>query len=194
MNENEVYELMDWASIEALVYSEHDNPHEILGAHATERGILIGAYVPEAQEITVITEKGGEYPMLCEDEAGYFAALLDGKRIPQYRLRAKHRDGSVEEYTDPYSFAPVISEKDCELFSKGIHYTVYEKLGFLTCHTVKPFKCHTQGIDRMERAESRPHIPSHHLPAVGIHDQGQIAEKVSAVVKPQGYIVDVAYP
>ncbi len=129
MNENEVYELMDWASIEALVYSEHDNPHEILGAHATERGILIGAYVPEAQEITVITEKGGEYPMLCEDEAGYFAALLDGKRIPQYRLRAKHRDGSVEEYTDPYSFAPVISEKDCELFSKGIHYTVYEKLG-----------------------------------------------------------------
>ena len=47
--------------IMTLVYSEHDNPHEILGAHATERGILIGAYVPEAQEITVITEKGGEY-------------------------------------------------------------------------------------------------------------------------------------
>ena len=28
-----------------------------------------------------------------------------------------------------HTSVPVISEKDCELFSKGIHYTVYEKLG-----------------------------------------------------------------
>ena len=129
MDEKKVYDLMDWAAIEAVVYSEEDNPHAILGPHVTGDGVLIGAFVPEAKAVTVIDAKGKEYPMLCEDEAGYFAALLPGRRIPAYRLRAEHRDGHLEEFDDPYAFAPVITEKDCELFAKGIHYSVYEKLG-----------------------------------------------------------------
>ncbi len=128
MDEKKVYDLMDWAAIEALVYSESDNPHEILGPHATEDGILIGAFVPGAQEITVVTDKK-EFPMICEDDAGYFAALLDGKKVPAYRLHAKYQDGSEEEFSDAYSFAPVITDNDCEMFSQGIHYTIYEKLG-----------------------------------------------------------------
>ena len=34
--EEKLYNLMDWAAIEALVYSEEDNPHSILGPHITE--------------------------------------------------------------------------------------------------------------------------------------------------------------
>lgn len=129
MSESKVYDLMDWAAIEALVYSEQDNPHEILGPHVTEDGILIGAYVPEAQAVTVVTNKGEEYPMECEDEAGYFAVLVPEKKTPAYKLRAVHRNNSTEEFLDPYAFAPVITAEDQEKFEKGIHYTIYEKLG-----------------------------------------------------------------
>ena len=31
MGEDKLYDLMDWAQIEALTYSEEDNPHAILG-------------------------------------------------------------------------------------------------------------------------------------------------------------------
>ena len=39
--DNKLYEMMDWAAVEGIVYSEEDHPHDILGAHVTEEGILI---------------------------------------------------------------------------------------------------------------------------------------------------------
>ena len=35
------YKLMNWAKIEEIVYSESDNPHEILGAHVTGSSVLV---------------------------------------------------------------------------------------------------------------------------------------------------------
>lgn len=37
---NKLYKLMDWAAIEAIVYSEEDDPHKILGIHAVTGGKL----------------------------------------------------------------------------------------------------------------------------------------------------------
>ena len=51
--EDQVYELMDWARIEAVVYSEEDQPHEFLGAHVIEEGILVQAFLPDAQKVWV---------------------------------------------------------------------------------------------------------------------------------------------
>lgn len=39
--EDKLYNMMNWADIEALVYSEEDNPHRILGPHITEQGVLV---------------------------------------------------------------------------------------------------------------------------------------------------------
>ena len=39
--DNRLYELMNWPRIEALVYSEEDEPQEILGPHKVEDGIFI---------------------------------------------------------------------------------------------------------------------------------------------------------
>ena len=41
--EQKLYDLMDWAGIEELVYSEASNPHAMLGPHLTEDGLLIQA-------------------------------------------------------------------------------------------------------------------------------------------------------
>ena len=48
--DKKLYDLMDWAAIEAVVYSEEDHPHVLLGAHETEEGILIQAFIPSAAE------------------------------------------------------------------------------------------------------------------------------------------------
>ena len=48
MNEK-LYDMMDWAEIEAVVYSEEDKPQDILGPHVTEDGVLIQTFIPTAR-------------------------------------------------------------------------------------------------------------------------------------------------
>ena len=46
--EQVLYDLMDWAGIEELTYSESADPHRLLGSHITEKGLLIQALFPTA--------------------------------------------------------------------------------------------------------------------------------------------------
>lgn len=128
--EEKLYDLMDWAAIEALVYSEEDNPHATLGPHVTGDGVLIQTFLPTAVKVSVKVSGGKkEYPMIMEDEEGFFAALIPRKTIPEYTIRAEFDNGAVEEFVDPYAFAPQITEKDTKKFNAGICYNIYEKLG-----------------------------------------------------------------
>ncbi|MDO5344941.1 MAG: 1,4-alpha-glucan branching protein GlgB [Lachnospiraceae bacterium] len=129
MNEK-LYDMMDWAEIEAVVYSEKDNPHDILGPHVTDEGVLIQTFIPTAKEVTVEIEgMKKSYPMELEDETGFFAVLIPKKKVPEYRLKVTFDDGSVKKCMDPYAFAPQITEKETKKFNAGICYDIYEKLG-----------------------------------------------------------------
>ena len=126
--DEKLYGMMNWPEIEAVCYAEHDNPHQVLGPHITDEGVMIGAFFPDAVQVTV---KYGNKKQVMEkmDDMGYFAALFrDRKKIFKYTLTADYEGGS-ETVTDPYSFGPVITEEECDLYSAGINYTVYEKLG-----------------------------------------------------------------
>jgi len=132
--EDKLYRIMDWPNIEALVYSECDNPHELLGAHKTEDGILIQAFKPTAAKITVrVLSNGAKYPMIKEDEAGFFAVLLPRKTIPKYIYEVMYDNGSTQELIDPYNFQTIFKETDLNRFAGGIHYEIYEKLGAHPC-------------------------------------------------------------
>ena len=75
--EQKLYDIMDWAGIEELTYSESADPHRMLGPHATEEGLLIQAFIPTATAITVkLTGNGKKYPMELADEAGFYAVLM----------------------------------------------------------------------------------------------------------------------
>ena len=50
--EKTLYDLLDWAGIEELVYSESSDPHRLLGPHVTEAGILIQAILPTAKAVS----------------------------------------------------------------------------------------------------------------------------------------------
>ena len=123
-----LYNRMDWGRIEGIVYSEENQPHEFLGASVTKDGVLVQAFFPTAETVTVHTAQS-ETVMEKMDDAGFFAALLDGSRIPEYTLDVASIDGTKTSVIDPYNYEPQIPEKILKKFSAGICYDVYRYLG-----------------------------------------------------------------
>lgn len=125
-----LYKLMNWAEIEGIIYSESDDPHEILGAHVSGSNVVIQAFLPAAKKVRIQPETGDKsYQMECVDEAGYFAAMIPGKTLFSYEYIVEYEDGSLKKVKDAYNFKPQITKEDTEKFNAGIHYTIYEKLG-----------------------------------------------------------------
>lgn len=121
---------MDWAGIEEIVYSESANPHELLGPHVTEAGLLIQAFLPTAAAVTVkITTSGKKFPMELADEAGFYAVLVPRKSLTDYTFLVTYDNDVTEEIHDPYAAPSQFTESDLKKFASGIHYTIYEKMG-----------------------------------------------------------------
>lgn len=130
MVEDKLLNLINWADVDSVIYSEEDNPHKILGPHIIKEGILIQAFVPTAEKIMVQVEgKKKAYEMTMEDEEGFFATLIPGKKLPQYTLHITFADGTSVNNADPYAFEPILTKEDTAKFNKGICYDIYEKLG-----------------------------------------------------------------
>ena len=128
--ESRIYEMMDWAAIEAVVYAEEAYPGKILGPHVTPEGILIQCFFPGREEVLVKTAGRAPVPMVREDEAGFFAVLLDGRRIPAYTFLLKETDDLPErELADPYAFPPQITAKEEKSFQSGTWLEAGTKLG-----------------------------------------------------------------
>ena len=127
-----LYELMNWPKIEDIIYSECDNPHELLGPHKSGKQTFIQAYFPGAKKAVICFEKTGEsVEMELADEDGYFAAFVSQKEeeLPIYHYVVTEADGSESVHGEAYRFQPMITGEDTEKFKNGIHYTVYDKLG-----------------------------------------------------------------
>ena len=105
----ELYDLMDWGRIEGVVYSEENQPHDFLGATVTEAGVLVQTFLPSAVSVT-LTGEGISCPMEKVDENGFFAALLPGNKIPDYRLEIT-QENTVRSVIDPYNYEPQIPPK-----------------------------------------------------------------------------------
>ena len=128
MNER-LYKLMNWPEIEAVIYSEEDAPHRLLGAHPEGNMTLVQAFVPDARAMTYCPREGKEAEMEMADEAGFFAVLVPGNKPVPYTLRVTDADGAVSQIEDPYRFGPVITKEDTAKFNAGIHYEAYRILG-----------------------------------------------------------------
>ena len=88
-----LYNLMDWAEIEAVTYAEEDHPKAVLGAHPVRGGqTLITTYKPDAAEVSVKV-KGAKTSVKMElaDDDGYFAVLVKNKEPIEYELEIKDK-------------------------------------------------------------------------------------------------------
>lgn len=123
------YNLMDWSAIEAITYSEHDDPHSWLGPHKTDNGILYNAYIPNAKSIDLLLDRRSEPVKMEKIEDFHFSALVNLKQVRSYRLKITYEDGNEETVIDPYSFSSTVSNEDERRFLAGIHYEIYSVLG-----------------------------------------------------------------
>ncbi len=134
MNNNKLYKFLDWNKIDNILYSECDNPHEILGPHVIGNNVLFQLFYPGAVSAKLRIMNGRkDYPMQMLSEEGYFAVLLPIKEMGEYRYVIK--DGLNKELLilDAYRHEPLITTKDTNKFGNGIHYEIYNKLGAHPC-------------------------------------------------------------
>ncbi len=117
--------------IGAIVSGAHSDPFAVLGPRVVQGGVIVNAFVPGAEALTVIERTSGEPLAELErlDDAGFFSGMIKGRSgVPDYRLRAK-RGGDVWELEDPYRFGPLIGEIDSYLIGEGSHRRLWERLG-----------------------------------------------------------------
>ena len=125
-----LYDLMDWAAIEEIAYSECDRPKKILGSHKVENGFLVQTFIPHAKSVELLID-GNKNPvaMECADEAGFFACLVGRSKEFKYQFIVTYDNDTVQTIYDPYSFDGIYTEEDLSKFEAGINYEIYEKMG-----------------------------------------------------------------
>jgi 1,4-alpha-glucan branching enzyme len=116
--------------LEALVRREHPEPHAILGAHASNGGVVVRALRPSAESVTVKPSRGKSVPMTEIHPGGVFEAEIPDAELPlKYKLKIDYGSGGKFTVSDPYAFLPTIGELDLHLMGEGRHEELYARLG-----------------------------------------------------------------
>ncbi|MCR5120517.1 MAG: 1,4-alpha-glucan branching enzyme [Lachnospiraceae bacterium] len=146
-----LYDLMDWAKIEEVVYGECDHPSDFLGPHHAGTSTLIQAFFPGAEGVLILVEGSEgvrgkkvkqEISMELADEAGFFAALVSGRNIkysylvsyPGENVNTKKKKVKSEslvtvEKKDPYAFKRLLKTEDEERFLSGCDDKAFRYMG-----------------------------------------------------------------
>jgi 1,4-alpha-glucan branching enzyme len=102
------------------------NPHAFLGAHPANGGVVVRAYRPDAERITVLPHD----VELHETDDGVWEGIVEGAKLPlRYELEVAYSGGNTFTISDPYAFLPTIGELDEHLAAEGRHEQLYERLG-----------------------------------------------------------------
>jgi 1,4-alpha-glucan branching enzyme len=118
------------SQLDALARRQHPEPHAILGAHASDGGVVVRALRPSAQSVSVKPGKGKSVTMKQIHPAGIFEGEIPGAKLPlKYKLKVDYGDGGTFTIDDPYAFLPTLGELDLHLMGEGRHEELYERLG-----------------------------------------------------------------
>ena len=116
--------------LERLIRREHGTPHDILGAHPTDAGVVIRAYRPAAAAVKALPASGDPVELECVHPGGVFEGVVEGAELPlRYRLEVDYGDSGTITIDDPYRFLPTLGDLDLHLVGEGRHEELWEKLG-----------------------------------------------------------------
>lgn len=106
------------------------DPFAYLGIHTYNKGVIIRAYLPEAQAVQLIDKNANLLaPMSQIDDRGFFAVELDGQTTElSYRFLVQYAHSKID-IEDPYRFQSHLSDLDNWLLAEGKHFRPYERLG-----------------------------------------------------------------
>jgi 1,4-alpha-glucan branching enzyme len=128
----------DWktntAEIEAIVSGRHGDPFRLLGLHEAGKSWVVRAFVPGAESLEVMDDKGkslGQIPK--RHDAGFFEGPVKLKsRQPLTYLAAN--GGGRWTVADAYLLGPVLGPLDDYYIGEGNHLRLYDKLGAHPMH------------------------------------------------------------
>ena len=118
--------------IHRLLNAEHDDPFAVLGLHKVNDLWVVRAFRPDAKELEIIDRNRPERRFSAgkvADEGLFEAQMPEVKEAFDYLLRITTWSGETIQFSDPYSYGPILGELDMYLYREGNHYEIYEKLG-----------------------------------------------------------------
>ena len=120
--------------IRRLLDLSHADPHSLLGIHSDGDGVVIRAYRPDAEQVTILPDFGGRIPAVHR-RGGVFEARLNNRRdLFGYLIEVRYPGGATFTLRDPYSFPPTLGELDSHLAAEGRHERLWERLGAHPVH------------------------------------------------------------
>src|SRR6478672_6654872 len=118
------------SDLDQLVEGRLADPHSVLGAHRRNGVVVVRAYRPAADKVTVKPDGGKPVAATCVHPGGVFEAEVPGADVPlAYELEIGYPDGNTFTVRDPYAFLPTLGEMDTYLAAEGRHEALYDKLG-----------------------------------------------------------------
>lgn len=116
------YQQMNWAEIEAIIYSDCSHPFDILGPHKVGKETLIQAFFPYAQSVRVCLEDESKdvYEMEEVEEEGFFAVFLPNRKKLLYHFEVTTASGKIIRVEDPYAIPVSVSGKESVAFLQGV--------------------------------------------------------------------------
>jgi 1,4-alpha-glucan branching enzyme len=114
--------------IDRLVAGELRDPHSLLGMHPTDHGVVVRAWRPEAERVSLVAGEQIVGALRKVHPAGLFEGEFE-EPVRPYELEVAHPDGRVVTIKDPYSFLPTVGELDLHLAGEGTHRRLYEVMG-----------------------------------------------------------------
>jgi 1,4-alpha-glucan branching enzyme len=129
------------AEFDQLVSGEHGDPHHVLGPHLTDGRVVVRAFKPLADSVTVV--HGESRTPLVHEHGGVWGGLLPASAapagdVPDYRLEVAYAGGAPTVLDDPYRFLPTLGEVDVHLISEGRHELLWNVLGAHVHHYPTP--------------------------------------------------------
>ena len=118
--------------IHRILHAEHDDPFGVLGMHKANDLWVVRAFRPDAKELEVVDRNNPErhFPASKVADEGLFEAQMSGvKEAFDYLLKVTTWSGETIQFSDPYSYGPILGELDMHLYKEGNHYEIYDRLG-----------------------------------------------------------------
>ena len=117
-------------ALNRIQHGWHHDPFEYLGLHPGRPGYVVRAFMPSAESV----ELDGIGPMARLEGTDTFELSISKEQKaglpPHYQLNWVEKDSGQSHSTiSPYSFQPVLSDFDLDLFSAGTHLHAYRFLG-----------------------------------------------------------------
>src|SRR6478672_576386 len=101
---------LDRAVLDLVVNGRHGNPHDVLGAHPHDGGVMVRVFRPLADSVVVVHSSART--RLEHEYEGIWAGVLDVPAVPDYRLEVAYAGAAAYLTDDAYRYLPTLGEVD----------------------------------------------------------------------------------